>query len=92
MLTLLNEIKPSHIHSVSTGFYGAGPVCNNSTFLILSGVRGAVQTVAVSSDSRQQNLESLIQLFWTADKEDDATLLTLQMILMYYEKNRNYFN
>lgn len=43
-----------------------------------------MQTLAVSSDSRQQNLESLIQLFQTADKENDATLLILQMIFMDY--------
>ena len=55
--------KPPYIEFVYTGFCGAGSVCYNSAFVFLPGVYGAVQSLAVSRDFRQQKLGFLDTLF-----------------------------
>lgn len=47
---------PPYIDFVYTGFYGAGSVCYTSAFVFLPGVHGVVQSLAVTSDSRQEKL------------------------------------
>lgn len=63
MLTLLNEIRSLPTLTLSLLAFMVLAQYVTTAPYILSGVRGAVQTLAGSGDSRQQNLESLIQFF-----------------------------